>query len=166
MVTSQDSMRLREASKKRGVRFGTDLILKARERAYVNTEIFLEYIRMAFTPNLSKLRSLKQFADEDAVLLMDNYPSHVGEESSTIPRDAPARIIIRPPHTTRVFQELDMCLFGVLKRGGQYILPFYDDQTTAHFFFIYHTFRQSNGKPSRFKIDNPRHFLEDLKPAR
>jgi hypothetical protein len=42
IATSQDSIPLREALKKRGVRFGTDLILKAREKGHVNTEIFLE----------------------------------------------------------------------------------------------------------------------------
>jgi hypothetical protein len=59
MVTSQDSMRLREALKKRDMRFGTNLILKAREKAYVNTEIFLEYIRMVFIPNLNELCSFE-----------------------------------------------------------------------------------------------------------
>jgi hypothetical protein len=115
MVTSTDSMRLRVALKKRGVRFGTDLILKAREKAYVNTEIFLEYIRMVFMPNLNELRSLRQFADEDVVLLMDNCPSHIGEEVSTILLDPRVRIITWPPHRTHAFQELDLCLFGVLK---------------------------------------------------
>jgi hypothetical protein len=70
MVTSQDSMGLREASKKCRMRFWTDLFLKARETAYVNTDNFLEYIRMVFMLNLNVLRSLEQFAGEDAVLLM------------------------------------------------------------------------------------------------
>jgi hypothetical protein len=88
MITSQDSMCLREALKKRRVRSGTDLILKTTEKAYLNTEIFLEYICMVFMPNLNELRSLEQFADEDAVLLTNNCPTHVGEEVSTILRDA------------------------------------------------------------------------------
>jgi hypothetical protein len=62
------------------VRFGTDLILKQRAKAHVHGEIFLEYIRMVFLPNLNELRSLEEFADEDAVSLMDNCSSHVGEE--------------------------------------------------------------------------------------
>jgi hypothetical protein len=126
-VTSQGSMHLRKALKKCGVRFGTDLISKARENTSVNTEIFLEYIRVDFMPNLNELRSLEQFADKDAVLLMDHCPSHVGEEVSTILRDSRVRIITWPPHTTHVFQELDLCLFGVLKRRGQYRLPFDDN---------------------------------------
>jgi hypothetical protein len=116
--------------------------LKAREKAYVNTEIFLEYIHMVFMTNLNELRSLEQFADEEAVLSMDNCPSHVGEEVSAILRDTLVQIIIWQTHTTHVFQELDLCLFGVPKRRGQYILPFDDNQTTTDFVFkIYRTFR-------------------------
>jgi hypothetical protein len=115
----------------------------------VNAEIFLEYIRMVFMRNLNERRSLEQFADEDAVLLMENCPNHVGEEVSTILHDSRVRIITWPSHTTHVFQELDLCLFGVLKRRGQYILPFDDDQTTADFFFkIYCTLRQTMTEPS------------------
>jgi hypothetical protein len=124
------------------------LILKAKEKTYVNTEIFLEYICMVFMRNLNELGSLEQFADEDAVLLMDNCPSHV-EEVSTILRDARARVITWQPHTTHVFQELDLCLFGVLKQKGQYILPFDDELTTPDFFFkIYRTFRQPLTEPN------------------
>jgi hypothetical protein len=80
---------------------------------------------------------------------MDDCPSSVGEEVSTILRDARVRIITWPPHTTHVFQELDLCLFGVLKRRGQSILPFDDDQTTTDFFFkIYRTFRQTKTEPN------------------
>jgi hypothetical protein len=99
---------------------------------------------MVFMPNVNELRSLEQLANEDAVFLMDNYPTHVGEEVSTILCNAQVRIITWPPHTTHIFQELDLCLFGVLKRRGQYLLPFDDDQMMAGFFFkIYRTFRQT-----------------------
>jgi hypothetical protein len=144
LVTSQDSMHLRETLKKGDGRFGTESVLKAREKAYLNTEIFLGHIRMVFMPNLNE-----QFADEDAVLSMDNCPSHVDEEVSTILRDVRVRIITWPPHTTHVFQELDLCLFGVLKRSGQYILPFDDNQTTADFFLkIDRMFRQTMTEPN------------------
>jgi 2-methylisocitrate lyase-like PEP mutase family enzyme len=123
------------------VRFGTDLILKQRAKAYVNGEIFLEYTCMVFLPNLNELRSLEEFADEDAVLLMDNSSSHVGEEVLSLLRDVRVRVISWTPHTTHIFQELDLCLFGVLKRRGQYLLPFDDHQTTTSFLLnIYWTF--------------------------
>jgi hypothetical protein len=46
--------------------------LKARAKPYINAEIFLEYIRTVFLPNLNELRSLEEFGNEDAVVLMDN----------------------------------------------------------------------------------------------
>jgi hypothetical protein len=67
--------------------------LKWLAKAYVNGEIFLEYIRMVFLPNPNELRSLEEFADEGAVLLMDNYSSHVREEVPSLLRDAGVRVI-------------------------------------------------------------------------
>jgi hypothetical protein len=99
---------------------------------------------MVFLPNLNELQSLEEFAGENIVLLMDNCSSHVGEEVLSLLRDARVRAITLAPHTTHIFQELDLCLFGVLKRRGQYLLPFDDDQTTTNFLLkIYRTFRQT-----------------------
>jgi hypothetical protein len=118
MVTSQDLMRLREALKKR--RVIRDRFTRENEgKGLRNTEVFLEYIRMVFMPNLNELRSLEQFADEDAVLLMYNCPNPVAEEVSIIRLDARVRIITWPRHMTQVFQALDLCSFGVLRRRGQ-----------------------------------------------
>jgi hypothetical protein len=67
IVTAQDSLHVRKQLKKKGVRFGTDLILKARRKPYINAECFPEYIRTVFLPNLNELRTLAQFTDEDAM---------------------------------------------------------------------------------------------------
>jgi hypothetical protein len=93
IVTSQDSSRVREQLRTHGVRFDTEIILKQRAKAYLNGKIFLEYIRMVFLPNLNELRSLEEFSDEDAVLLMDNCSSHVGEEALSLLQDARVRVI-------------------------------------------------------------------------
>jgi hypothetical protein len=74
---------------------------------------------MVFIPNLNELRNLEQFADEDAVLLMDNCPRHVGDVILNLLREERVRVITWPPHTTQIFQELDASLFGVHKRKGQ-----------------------------------------------
>jgi hypothetical protein len=63
--------------KKRGVCFGTDFILKACFKSDISVEILVKYIRTALIPNLNELRALDEFADEDAVLLMGNCPSHL-----------------------------------------------------------------------------------------
>jgi hypothetical protein len=49
----------------------------------------------------------------------------------------------RAAHTTQLFQQLDISLFGVLNRRGQDTLPFDDDQGTTDFLFkVYRTFKQ------------------------
>jgi hypothetical protein len=144
IVTSQDSPVVREQLKKRGVRCGTDVILKCHSKPYINSEIFEQYLRTVFLPNLNELRALEQFGDEEAVLMMDNCPSHVTDVILTLLRDAKVRVITWPPHTTQIFQQLDISLFGVLKQRGQYKLPFDDDQSTADFLFRrYRTFKQT-----------------------
>jgi hypothetical protein len=156
IVISRDSLHVREQLKEKGVRFATDLIFKARRKPYINAECFLEYIRRVCLPNLNELRTLEEFGDEDAVLLMDNCPSHVGEEILSLLRDARVRIITwaphtsqLTPHTTDIFQQLDICLFGVLKRKEQYALPFGNDQTTIDFLLnIYRTFKQTMTEPN------------------
>jgi hypothetical protein len=130
-VTSQDSPVVRAQLKKRGARFGTAFILKSRAKPYINAEIFEEYICTVFLPNLDELRSLEEFATEDAILLMDNCPSHVGEVILSLLRDARVRGITWPPHTTKIFQKLDISLFGALKRREQYRLELDGDDGTA-----------------------------------
>jgi uncharacterized heparinase superfamily protein len=58
---------------------------------------------MVFLPNLNELRSLEESADENAVLLMDNCSSHVGEEILGLLWDARVRIITWAAHTIRIF---------------------------------------------------------------
>jgi hypothetical protein len=59
--------------------FGTDFTLKSRAKADINAEIFQEYVVTVFLPNLNELPSLGQFAEEEAILLMDNVLGHVSE---------------------------------------------------------------------------------------
>jgi hypothetical protein len=115
IATSQNSLPVRENLKKRGVRFGTDFILKARSKPYINADFFVDYIRTMFLPNLTELQALEDFTDEDAVLLMDNCPSHVTDEVLRLLRDSRVGVITWAPHTTQIFQQLDVSLFGVLK---------------------------------------------------
>jgi hypothetical protein len=77
IITSQAPTSVREPLKKEGVRLGTDFVLRSNPKPYINTEIFLGYIRTVFLPNLAELRRLDGFAEETGVLLMDNCPSHV-----------------------------------------------------------------------------------------
>jgi hypothetical protein len=143
-VTSQDSPAVRQARNKRSVRRGTDFVLRHRATPYINAEIFDEYIRSVLLPNLNELQSLEGFPDEDAVLLIGDYPSHVGEHMLGLLRDAQVRVITWPPHTTKIFEELDLSLSGVLKRKAHYNLPFDNDEGTAAFVFkSYRVFKET-----------------------
>jgi hypothetical protein len=76
-IASQDSPSDREQLKKHDVRFRTDLIMKSNAKRYISAEIFLDYVQTVFLSNLAELRRLDEFAEEMAVLLMDNCPSHI-----------------------------------------------------------------------------------------
>jgi hypothetical protein len=93
IVICQDSLPVREGLKKRGMRLGTDLISKHRAKPSINAEISGDFIRNVFIPNLNELRSLEEFSDKQAVLVMDNCPSHVGELILSVPRHARVRVI-------------------------------------------------------------------------
>jgi hypothetical protein len=77
IITSQAPTSVQERLKKEGVRFGTDFVLRSNPSPNINAEIFLDYIRTVFLPNLAELRMLDGFTEETGVLLMDNCPRHV-----------------------------------------------------------------------------------------
>jgi hypothetical protein len=53
------------------------LITKSNAKPYINAEIFLDYVQTVFLLGLAELWRLDEFAEEIAVLLMDNCPSHI-----------------------------------------------------------------------------------------
>jgi hypothetical protein len=59
-------------------------------------------------------------------------------------REHDVKVITFPPHTTQVFQALDLSLFGVLKRKLQYKLPFgNDDRVVAFIQKTFHSLKQT-----------------------
>jgi hypothetical protein len=57
--------------------------------------------------------------------------------------EARVRIITFAPHTTQVFQVLDLALFGVLKRRPRYEVPCEHDKATVKFIMkVYPDFTQ------------------------
>jgi hypothetical protein len=144
VVTSQGSAVVWEQLKKHGVRFGVDLVMKVQPKPYVNAEIFIDYLKTVFLPNLAELRKVEAFAEEDAVLLMDNCPSHVTREVIGILTETRGRVITFAPNTTQIFQILDLTLFGVLKHQPRYDLPFDDDAATVTFIMkVYRDFKKT-----------------------
>jgi hypothetical protein len=74
---SQDSAAVHRVLEADGMEIGRDLILKHREKPYVNAEPFEEYLRSVFLPHLMITHIAKDLREEDAVLLIDNCSSRL-----------------------------------------------------------------------------------------
>jgi hypothetical protein len=145
ILASQDSASVQEQLKKHGVRFGADFVLKSNNKRYINAEMLSDYIRTVLLPNFVRLPTLGEFA----VLLIDNYPSHVTDDVVHLLTKARVRVITFAPHTTQIFQILDVTLFGVIKRRPRYELPFEDEKETVKFIMKgYHDFKQTMVEPN------------------
>lgn len=135
VVTSQDAESLRTDLKKRGIEFGRHLTIVRNQKPYVNSGTFADYIKSVFLPYVTRVRKEREIEEEEAVLLMDNCPSHLTSEVITLLTTARVRVVTFAPHTTHIFQLLDLTLFGAFKRVGQYQLPFDDITTTSRFIY-------------------------------
>jgi hypothetical protein len=81
---------------------------------------------------------LGAFAAEEAVLLMDNCSAHVTDDVIRLLTEARVRVITFTPHTTHIFQVLELTLFGVLKRRPRNELPFETDNSTVKYIIKVH----------------------------
>jgi hypothetical protein len=64
---------------------------------------------------LNELWESEEFEAREAVLLMDNCSPHVLDDIVAVLTNVRVRIITFAPHTTQVFQMLDVVLFDALK---------------------------------------------------
>jgi hypothetical protein len=119
------------------MQIGRDLILEHLDKPCVNAELFEDYLRSVVLPHLMIAPVVKDLRQEDAVLLMDNCLPHISPGVIEFLSTARVRVIVVPfapqPQTTQIFQVLDLTLFGVLKRRGQYQLALEDDAGSARF---------------------------------
>jgi hypothetical protein len=144
IITWPASRPVQKWLKKDGVRFGPDFVSRSIPSPYINAEIFLDYIRTVFLPTFGELRTLAAFTEETGVLLMDNCPSHLTDDMIGLLTEARVRVITFAPHTTQIFQVLDVTLFDVLKRRLGYKLPFEDEKEVVRFIVkVHHDFEQT-----------------------
>jgi hypothetical protein len=101
----------------------------------MNSKLFLDDIRHVFLPHLSNLRQRPELADEEALLLMDNCRRHVVQDVIDVLTQEGVRVVTFAPRTTNIFQVLDLTVFGVFKRRGQYYLSFETENRAADFIF-------------------------------
>jgi hypothetical protein len=123
--------------------------LKVNQKPYFNAGIFLADIRTIFLPYINTFRGRVVLAQEIAILLMTHCSADVSDDVIRILTEARVSVITFVPHTTQVFQVLDLTLFGVLKRCPRYELPFDDDNATVKVITkIYHDFTQTMARPN------------------
>ena len=88
---------------------------------------------------------------------MDNCSIHMRPDVLKILREHDVKVIAFLPHTTQVFQTLDLSLFGVFPRKLQYNLPLgNDDQVLDVIQKVFHSLKQT------FVPDNVRSVLKML----
>jgi hypothetical protein len=127
-----------------GSRLGVDFILRRQNKPYMSPHLFAEYISKVILPYLDELRSNEEFADKEAVLLMDDCSIHVQQETLQMIADYQVKVITFPPHTTQIFQSLDLSLIGNFKKKNNCTLPLESDETTAGFIMcIFHMMKQT-----------------------
>jgi hypothetical protein len=149
IVTSQNSPTVHEHPKKQGVRFGSDFARKFNQMPYFNAGTSLADIRTILFPYIDTVRALAVFAQEIAVLLIDDCSAHVSDDVICILTEPMVRVITFAPHATQVFQILDLTLFGALKRCPRYELWFDDDNATVKVITkVYHDFTHTMSRPN------------------
>jgi hypothetical protein len=132
-VSSQINAAVETTVKREGFRVGVDLILRQRNKPYMNSTLLFEHAKTVLLPDVDELRTNEEFADKDAVLLMDNCSIHVRPDTSQLLADHRFKVITFPLHTSHIFQSLDVSLFGNFKRKTKYKLPLESEDTTAGF---------------------------------
>jgi hypothetical protein len=133
VVSSRVNDKVIETLKIEGFRMGVDMVLKHKQKAYVTATLFQQYGTSVLIPFIDRLRTNPEFTGKSVILLMDNCFIHTRTEVLVTLRDQNVKRITFPPHTTRIFQTLDLCPFGVFKRKMQYKLPFANDNLTVNF---------------------------------
>jgi hypothetical protein len=104
-----------------GIREGVDARMKIQPSPYVTKEIFLEYVREVFLPTVEQKRLLPGCHGKPAILFCDNCTCHC---SADVLQDLSSHgilLITYPPHSSHIFQVLDVLLFGRLKSAKKYL---------------------------------------------
>jgi hypothetical protein len=133
MIISQTPVR--DSLWRQGLRQDEDVMVRQRSPAYVNEELFYEYLTEVFVPYVNSLRRAEPFSGQLAVCLMDSASPHVSERCLRYLGGNGILVVAFPAHTTNIFQALDLVFFGALKKrkagaGGEFGDGSVEDQIT------------------------------------
>jgi hypothetical protein len=128
----------------RGVRLGVDFVLKNRSKPYVSRKLFFDYVKTIFVPYLTELQDSEELEGCEAALLMDNCSPHIADDVIAVLTSVRVQIITFAPHTTHIFQILDVVLFGGMKKHATGLEILDEEQPAAAFILkVYHDFKQT-----------------------
>jgi hypothetical protein len=120
------------------VREEIDLQIEIVPSPYATSVIFERYVDTVLIPAVEANRELPGCAEKPAIFFWDNSSSHISE--SILRKLACHGVVITyPPHTSHVFQVLDVLLFGIMKRSKMYQMR--DDGLSVHVYHILRLFR-------------------------
>ena len=98
-----------------GIRDMEDAMFRSSSSSYITREIFVEYIRKVLFTYINKIREDPIYTNEVAVLLCDNLSAHIDNELKEELARMNIRLVTFPPHTSHIFQMLDLVIFGAFK---------------------------------------------------
>jgi hypothetical protein len=96
-------------------------MMEIREPAYATAEIFRRYIETVFFPAIAANRKLPGCRNKPAILLCDNCACHCSEDIIIEFARYGVLVLSYSPHTSNLFQVLDLLLFGRLKSAKKYL---------------------------------------------
>jgi hypothetical protein len=99
----------------KGVRENIDLQIKIVQSPYMTRDIFLEYIRNVLVPAVEHNRLIPGCLKKPALLFCDNCSCHCTDDVLKELAEHGILLLTYPPHTSHLFQVLDVLLFGRLK---------------------------------------------------
>ena len=100
----------------KGSRQNQTILFRNRQPHYMTTELFKEYINGVIIPYVKNVRLHLLYQGEPAVLMMDGFPGHLGNDVLQPLGQNGIKVFCFPAHTSNLFQELDLVLFGAMKK--------------------------------------------------
>jgi hypothetical protein len=94
---------------------GKHAVVVENRSAYTNEQPFADYINRAFLPILGKVPTNPSLVSRLALPLINNCKAHMGDVVQKVLADYGMMMMTYAPHTTDVFQILDISPFGVFK---------------------------------------------------
>jgi hypothetical protein len=104
-----------------GFRDGIDLRIQIAPSPYITTDIFVHYLRDVLIPVVESNRRLPGCRKKPSILFCDNCRCHCSDEILQELANHGILVLTYPPHTSHLFQVLDVLLFGRLKAAKKYL---------------------------------------------